>query len=508
MADITMPKMGFDMTEGTIVRWLKQVGDEIKKGEPIAEIETDKVTIEIEAFDSGTLSKIVADEGAVVPVGDVIAVLGGDGAGAAAAPAADSSAQGDQAATAERPQGQPAATQDAGEGGEAVSAPARTTSERSGGGAAATGAATQPSGDAGQAATATTERPAEGYGRDVTAQEEVTGQPAPETQPSGVQGNGARVPASPVAKRIARENNVDISQVSGSGPGGRIVREDVEAFLKGGKQAAAAAPQPAATAQPAQPAAQPAPAAQPSRAVAEAPAEAPAPAGAPTPGTRRETMSRLRQTIARRMAQSKGPVPHFYVTSEIDMSAASELRQQLNATGDVKITVNDLIVKAAALAIKKFPVLNASFAEDALEYHDYIHVSIAVSTENGLLAPAVTDVDKKSLGTISAEAKELIGRTRAGKATLEELQRGTFTVSNLGMYPVDSFVAIINPPQAAIVAVGASTEQPVVRNGQIVIGQIMKATISVDHRVSDGAVAAEYMQELKRLLENPMLILL
>jgi pyruvate dehydrogenase E2 component (dihydrolipoamide acetyltransferase) len=153
-------------------------------------------------------------------------------------------------------------------------------------------------------------------------------------------------------------------------------------------------------------------------------------------------------------------------------------------------------------------VLNASFAEDALEYHDYIHVSIAVSTENGLLAPAVTDVDKKSLGTISAEAKELIGRTRAGKATLEELQRGTFTVSNLGMYPVDSFVAIINPPQAAIVAVGASTEQPVVRNGQIVIGQIMKATISVDHRVSDGAVAAEYMQELKRLLENPMLILL
>jgi pyruvate dehydrogenase E2 component (dihydrolipoamide acetyltransferase) len=219
-------------------------------------------------------------------------------------------------------------------------------------------------------------------------------------------------------------------------------------------------------------------------------------------------LSRLRQTIARRLVQSKAPVPHFYVTSEINMEAVADLRKQLNASGDVKITVNDMIVKAAALAMKKYPVLNASFAEDSLEYHDYINVGIAVATDNGLLAPAVTDVDKKSLGTISAEAKELIGRTRNGKATPDELQRGTFSVSNLGMYPVDSFVAIINPPQAAIIAVGAASEQPVVRNGQIVVGQVMKATISVDHRVADGAVAAEYMQELKRLLETPMLILL
>ncbi len=219
-------------------------------------------------------------------------------------------------------------------------------------------------------------------------------------------------------------------------------------------------------------------------------------------------MSRLRQTIARRLVQSKGPVPHFYVTTEIDMGAVVELRKQLNASGDVKITINDLVVKAAAIAMKKFPVLNASFAEDAILYHDYVHVSIAVATDNGLLAPAVTDVDKKSLGTISTEAKELISRTRSGKATPDELQRGTFSVSNLGMYPVDSFVAIINPPQAAIIAVGAIAEQPVVRDGQIVVGQIMKATISIDHRVSDGAVGAEYMQELKRLLENPMLILL
>jgi len=219
-------------------------------------------------------------------------------------------------------------------------------------------------------------------------------------------------------------------------------------------------------------------------------------------------MPRLRQTIARRLIQSKGPVPHFYVTSTIDMGAAMDLRKQLNASSDVKITVNDLIVKAAAIALKKYPVLNASFAEDALEYHDYIHMSIAVATEHGLLAPAVTDVDKKSIGTISAEAKEIIGRTREGKATLDELQRGTFSVSNLGMYPVDNFIAIINPPQSAILAVGAVTEQPVVRNGAVVVGQIMQATISVDHRVSDGAVGAAYMQELKRILEQPMLILL
>jgi pyruvate dehydrogenase E2 component (dihydrolipoamide acetyltransferase) len=206
--------------------------------------------------------------------------------------------------------------------------------------------------------------------------------------------------------------------------------------------------------------------------------------------------------------QSKGPVPHFYVTSEIDMGAARDLRKQLNAGGDVKITVNDMIVKAASLAMRKFPALNASFADDALIMHDYIHAGIAVATDNGLLAPAVTDTDKKSLGTLSAEAKDLIGRTRSGKATPDELGRGTFSVSNLGMYPVDSFVAIINPPQAAIVAVGAVSEQPVVRGGQIVIGNVMKATISVDHRVADGAVAAEYMQELKRLLETPMLILL
>jgi pyruvate dehydrogenase E2 component (dihydrolipoamide acetyltransferase) len=331
-----------------------------------------------------------------------------------------------------------------------------------------------------------------------------------------VDGNGGRVIASPVARRLAQENNLNIATLEGSGPSGRIVRRDVEAVLSGAKQPQAVA-QPAPTqpaAQPApapQPVAQPAPAAQPAAQQATPQAQPAAPTQPTTevrPGVRREPLTRMRQTIARRLTQSKAPVPHFYVTSAIDMGAALDLRKQFNAGGDVKITVNDMIVKAVAVALKKFPALNASFAEDALEYHDYINISIAVATDNGLLAPAVTDVDKKGLGTLSAEAKELIERTRTGKATPDELTRGTFSVSNMGMYPVESFSAIINPPQSAILAVGTVNEEAVVRDGQVTVGQIMRATISVDHRVADGAVGAQYMQELKRVLENPMLILL
>lgn len=483
MADITMPKMGFDMEEGTIVRWIKQVGDDVTKGEPIAEIETDKVTIEIEAFSSGKLTKIVAGEGETVAVGATIAVLDGDGDGAA--PPAVS----DQAAAAEQPSGEPAAVQGAGEGGEAASSTAaQTTAGRKGDETVATG----------------TDMP--------TAESAPAREGAAPQQPAAEQPADDRgfVPASPVAKRLARENNISLSQITGSGPGGRIVRDDVEAFLKSGKpaQQPAAAQQPSG--KPTVEQQQPTPAAE-TRQATQQPAQPqaqPAPAAAQQPGSRREPLSRLRQTIARRLVQSKAPVPHFYVTTEIDMAAAMDLRKQLNEGGGVKITVNDMIVKAAALAMTKFPVLNASFADDALEYHDYINAGIAIATDNGLLAPAVTDVDRKSLGTISREAKDLIERTRNGKATPDELGRGTFSTSNLGMYPVDSFVAIINPPQAAIVAVGAVSDQPVVRNGEITIGKIMKATISVDHRVADGAVAAEYMQELKRLLEMPMQILL
>jgi pyruvate dehydrogenase E2 component (dihydrolipoamide acetyltransferase) len=458
----------------------------------------------------------VADEGAVVPVGATIAILGG-AAEAAAPPAAQGdgaaapqAVEGDgQAAPRTSTGGEEVPTRETGEGGEAGSLAAQQTAAA---GEASTEARQPAPGGAGPV-----EALREGYGSDVSTEAEVAGGPAPQSvaetpigermEPTTTQANGGHVIASPVAKRLARENNVDIRQITGSGPGSRIVRRDVEAFLKQPRPAAAPTVQPAAPApQPAAAPAQPAPApTQP----APAPAAVAAPSAEERPGVRREPLTRMRQTIARRLVQSKGPVPHFYVTTAIDMAAAMELRKQLNASGEVKITVNDLVVKAAALAIRKFPSLNASFAEDAVEYHDYINVSIAVSTETGLLAPAVTDVDKKSLGTVSAEAKELIDRTRNGKATPDELQRGTFSVSNMGMYPwVDSFAAIINPPQAMILAIGAVTEEPVVRDGAIVVGQIMKVTISIDHRTSDGVTGAQYLQELKRLLENPMQILL
>ena len=494
MADITMPKMGFDMEQGTIVRWLKQVGDEIKKGEPIAEIETDKVTIEIEAFDSGTLTQIVADEGAVVPVGDRIAVLGGNGAAPASAGPETQTAQQGASANAAEPK--------AGEGGDAASSVAQQTqAAASGNGGAQTQAAPAPA--------ASTAAPRPGYGSDTVAEAETQGSPTPPAEavatagvgermePVGAGSDGAHVKASPVAKRLASEKQVNIAQISGSGPGGRIVRRDVEEFLSSGAQAA---PQPAVQA----PAAAPAPV-QPTAAPVQA---APAPQAQPRPGTRREPLSRLRQTIGRRLAQSKVQAPHYYVTVAIDMGAAMALRKQLNAMEGVKISVNDMVVKACALALKQYPALNASFAEDSIDYFEAINISIAVATDNGLLAPAVTDVDKKSLGVLAAESRELIERTRSGKATPDELQRGTFTVSNLGMYDVESFVAIINPPQAAIVAIGSAAETPVVKDGQVVIAPIMKATISADHRISDGVVGAQYLQAVRTLLEEPMRLLI
>ena len=530
MADITMPKMGFDMTEGTIVRWLKNVGDDVEKGEAIAEIETDKVTIEIEAFAAGKLTEIVAGEGSVVPVGDRIAVLGGADAaspgadgGAASTPSAEGGAaaaggdRGTQASKEDRHAAPLAADNAAvpaqpqtGEGGEAASDVAADTAASAGTAPATADADGAPAG--GGAASPAVQH---GYGSDVSASQETQGAPAQaptgsatpasgeSIRPVGNGSNGDRVFASPMARRLAEAAGLQLSQIEGSGPGGRIVRRDIEAFQQAPRPAAPATP-PA----PAAPAASPAPVAPPTPAPQPAAAAAPStPQPVPAAG-RREPMSRLRQTIARRMVQSKTQVPHFYVTAGIDMTAALALRKQLNAMEGVKITVNDMIVKACALTLKQFPILNGSFAEDAIQYNDGVHISMAIATENGLLAPAVTDVDKKSLGVVSSEARELIERTRNGKATPEELTRGTFTVSNLGMYDVESFIAIINPPQAAIVAVGSAAETPVVKDGQIVIAPIMHTTISVDHRVGDGALAAQFLQALRTLLEAPMRLLI
>lgn len=419
-SNVTMPKMGYDMEEGKILRWLKKEGDTVAKGEPVAEIETDKISIEIEAFDSGVLAKILQGDGAVVPVGDPIGII--------AAP------------------------------GEKVEAPA------AGGAPAPAKAAAAPE----AAAPAPAAQPAAAE--------------APKAAAPAAQAEGGRIKASPLAKKVAADKGVDLSTLQGSGPGGRIVRKDVDG---------------------AQPGAAAAPAAQAAPAAAQA-------AAAPTSGGRREPLSSMRKAIARKMVEAKAPIPHFQVTMEVNMEAAMALRAQINEGLEKadRISVNDMVVKAAAIALTKHQNLNAQFQGDALFYPDTIAISVAVSTPNGLIAPDIHDADKKSIGTIGKEIKDKAGRARDGKLNGDEFGRGTFTVSNLGMYGVEEFNAIITAPQSAAMAIGGVRAVPVVKDGQIVPGQVMKFTVSADHRVTDGAVNAEFCVEVKNLLENPMRLLI
>lgn len=473
--DITMPKLGFDMEEGAISSWLKSVGEEVKKGEPIAEVETDKATVEMEAPADGALIEILVQPGERVPVGTVVGRIGAPGE----APAAEATP------AAEAPPPAPAPADEA----QATSAEAERATE-----------AEAPPDEAGRVrASPVARRLAEERGVDLSritgtgpggriTREDVEaylGAPKEEepTPPGGVK-------ASPAARRIAAERGIDLSQVKGTGPGGRIVVADVEAFRP------AEAPAPAPT---------PAPAAAPA---------APAPAVVtPTPvGAAEEVeLTRMRRRIAEVMTSSKAPIPHFYVTMAIDMEQALAEREKMNAAlaeEEIKISVNDLIVKAAALALRKFPNINASFAGDKIVRHGDINIGIAVALETGLITVVVRNADQKTLSQISQETRAKAARAREGKLQPDDLGGSTFTISNLGMYGVEDFIAVITPPEAAILAVGAAQKVPVVRDDQIVIGHVMRATISADHRVTDGAEAAEFMVELKRLLENPLRLML
>jgi pyruvate dehydrogenase E2 component (dihydrolipoamide acetyltransferase) len=451
-----MPKMGYDMTEGKILRWLKKEGEPVERGQALAEIETDKASIEIEAFASGTLGQIIGKEGDTVPVGQKIAVILGEGesanGAALAAPPAEAKAQ--PAPAREEPARQDARreAEDMGEGAPAQAESAiPNAGERTIAGAQAAGTIEAPSG------------------------------------PEG------RIKASPIARRIAQEHEIDLRRVQGSGPGGRIVREDVEAFLR--------QPQPQARPQPA--AATPAPAP-----VAAAPGVAAPPVGE---GDREVPLTRMRQTIARRMSESKATIPHFYVSAEVDMTEALAWRKRLNEAAQAdgyKITVNDMIVKACGTALVKFPNINASFGGDHMIVHDRIDISIAVALKEGLIAPVVRGVDKKSLGAVAREANDLVTRAREGKLQPDEYAGGTFTVSNLGPYGIETFIAIVTAPQAAALAVGSAAQKAVVADGQIVIRDRMNITISADHRVTDGAEAAQFVAEVRRLLENPLALLM
>ena len=439
MPTVIMPKMGDAMEEGTLLRWLKQVGEEVQAGDPIAEIETDKVSLEIEAADSGVLSQTLVAEGAVVPIGTPIATIGEEVV-ATAAPAA--------AAPAAAPAPVAAAPEAAAANGRAAAAPAPV--------AAAASAATVPAVAA--------------PGR----------------------GDGERMRASPLVKRLAAEHGIDLGSVAGTGPGGRIVRDDIAHLLTGA---------------PARPAAA---VAAPSPAPAAAPSPAPAAAGRAAPTT--TELSRIRRTTGQRMAESKREAPHFYVTVEVDMGPAAALREQLNAAvgddGATKVSFNDLIVKAAANALRGFPNLNSALHGDRLTTYPNIDINVAVALDGGLIAPFVADADQKSLGAIARATKDLIGRARNGGLKPEEYQGGTFTISNLGMFDVGEFIAVINPPQAAILAVASIKEVPVVKDGVFAVGQRMNLTLSADHRVTDGAEAARYLAEVRRQLEQPMLLLL
>lgn len=419
---VSMPKLGFDMAEGKLVRWVIQEGQPVAKGAVLAEIETDKATVEVEATAEGVMNRHLVPAGEIVPVNTPIAVI------AAAGETVDYAALGLSVAAAAPAPEAPSTT---------PAAPETTP--------AAPAVALPPA---------------------------APSQPAPAEEgrlPGGVK-------ASPLARKMAAESGIDLRQVSGSGPGGRITRMDVQAFL-----------------------------ASPARQAASPQFE---PALSPPVTARDESvpMNKLRAIIGRRMTEAKQQVPHFYVTHEYDVAALLALRQEANALlpEEEKISVNDFIVKAAALALRRFPNLNASLQGEAILRHGSINIGVAVAVEGGLLTVVCRSADQKPVRQIAMEVRQMAGRAREGKVRPEDIEGSTFSISNLGMFDVESFTAIINPPEAAILAVGSARQVPVVKDGQLAVGMRMKATLSVDHRLSDGAEAARFLQALAEYLEQPL----
>ena len=429
-SQVIMPKLSDAMTEGRLLQWLKKEGDRIQGGDVLASIETDKAEIELESFASGVLRKILVADGDMVPVGKLIAIV--------AEPDEDISSllAGAAAAAAPSPKAE-------------AKAPA----------AAAPAASAPPAPPAKAAAPA------------APPKAEVKAPPAAPQVPA----ESGWIPASPIARRMARDAGVDLSKVSGSGPGGRILERDVEAYVA---------------------------------------AQAQRLGGADVPTGAREfedkDLSTIRKTIASRMVQSKAPIPHFTVTVEADMGAAQDLRTSLNAVDPnaEKLSVNHILIKAVALALKRNPAINAAYHDGKARVFKRVHIGVAVALEDGLIVPVIRECDRKSLGEIAHEAKGLIERARNKKLRPDEYSGGTFAISNLGMYDVVEFTAVIDPAHGAILAVGAIEEKPVVMNGQIVVRHRMRLTGSFDHRIIDGAMGAKFLQEVKKILENSVQLLL
>ncbi|APA97196.1 dihydrolipoamide acetyltransferase family protein [Nocardia seriolae] len=423
MSEVTMPRLSDTMEEGIVSAWLKQVGDQVKAGEILAEIETDKALMELEAYEDGILEAIIAEPGTTVAIGEPIALLG-DGSGASAAPAAALAL----AAAAPAPAAAPAAPA-------AAAAPAISA-------------------------------PAAGNGSTPTE-------------------SGDRKKSSPLARKVAKEIGVDINAVNGTGPGGRVTKQDVE---NAGSTATPAAP----------------------AAAAAAPAATPA-AVAPATGDYEEIpLTNIQRVSATRLTESKQQAPHIYLTSAIDVTELLAFRAQINntleETGSGKVSVNDLLVKAVATALRLDPAVNVSFAGDKLLRHKAINIGIAVATDAGLFVPVIHDADRKSVSAIAAEGKEKAGRARDRKLKGEDMSGGTFTISNLGMFGIEQFTAVINPPESAILAVGAAQDELKLDGEKVVSRKILRVTLSADHRSIDGAVAARFLQQLKELIEHPLRI--
>jgi len=486
MNEIVMPKLSDTMTEGRLVSWKKRVGEAVSRGEVLAEVETDKANMELESFVSGELLEIKVQEGEAVPVGTVIAVIGKGEEKGGGAPQQQAPPQ-ERQPEAPPPQGEappekpepPSQPEKEAEGpGETGEAPAKVEPAAASAGQPAQAGDIVPTEGEKQAPAAPLEpgaeeaqpasRPAE------MPEQQPSAPPAPEAGPGEAEAGRER--AAPVVRRRARELGLDLGQVRGSGPDGRILLQDLERYEK----------KPAQPAEPAQP--------------------APRPAG-PQLVKGATAMPKLRAAIAKTVAESWAKIPHFTVTMDIVMDEAESMRRQLKQSG-MPVSVNDLIVKAVALALQKFPQMNASYAAEGIRFHDEINISIAVGVPDGVLMPVLSGCRQRSLQEISQEGGRLVDRARSGSLSEQEMSGGTFSVSNLGMFGVSSFSAIIHPSQAAVLAVGAVMDTPMSSSGVLGSSKVMKVTLSADHRVVDGAYAAQFLAELKEVLQNPVRLLI
>jgi len=487
---VVMPKLSPTMEEGQLGKWLKKEGDKVSVGEPIAEIETDKASMEMQALATGVLRKVFLKDGETAPLGEIIAIIG--------EPDEDISALVSSAESGATTAGNKKTIEESVEGGNYGAQQELAKIIPDGARTQATIQGEPLKGDVDDGGTAqaneqasTSSGSADGNG----------------TQASG---NGAQVASgrmivSPLAARMAAEAGINLRTLTGSGPGGRIVKRDIEAAMSGG---ASVQQTQTAEAQPAQDRV----AANTQthlRAVGTAstqPAHQSFVAGASP--YRDEPMTEMRRTIARRLVSSIGPVPHFFLTSEIEMDTVIEMRRQLNSIdAEMRISINDFIIKVAAVALTQHPQVNASFQEKAIRYYEQADIGVAVAIEDGLITPVIRAANQKSIGAIAREVRELAGRARSKKLRPEEYTGASFSVSNLGMFGIDEFTAVINPPEAAILAVGAVAPKPVAREGELVLRQMMRVTMSCDHRVIDGATGAKFLQTFKKILENPLLLM-